>query len=46
MNKIDYILECLNRTIPFSLAMENDKIAAAFAARDFALFCQLLDSEF
>ncbi|NBU71802.1 MAG: hypothetical protein EBS53_10210 [Bacteroidetes bacterium] len=46
MSKIHFITECLERCIPFCVALENDAVLAAFNARDIALFCALLDSEF
>jgi len=46
MSKIYFINECLERCIPFCVALENDVVRAAFEARDLASFCAALDSEF
>ena len=46
MSKIHFINECLERCIPFCVALENDVVRAAFEARDLASFCAALDSEF
>jgi hypothetical protein len=46
MTKSEFNSECLKRTIPPALALEDDEIAAALRERDDNKVRQLLDENF